>query len=1186
MDKKTFTLKHLIVSIGVIIIMWMAYCEPARSQNVTVSPATGKLITALTYDQESGFAAGGSSMWKHDQLPLTFTVADEGTLTDYGSLKIHADNLHSVNGKLLLVASNSDNPDKCYITFALPKGYRFTGYKMVMTNNVTKNDISEVSHSGNMWYYYETDKTFNTSSPIKQTELGTKDTGTKEYTISRTGNEMDNILYFVFQGNKTNNDPRSAIFFQSIKLTFAADADFTTSVAPTSVSSVGASYVSTPFNTDKIDVGPIKQHKKDGATFYSYDYENVKDIQANNYLYEADCVGADGVMGSSTGVKSITSIQNGGKYYYGLKNHTYYVESPTSVNADGDVTLPVYYRITGAKVNYAVNNVSNTEFYIKYTSGTTTKYLSTDGTFAADFTKAPIWTIDTDGYIYSGTNYLGYSRSSTGAIKKYYTYKLDIKSKKDDAQKFTINSSNQIYFNGMTVNHSLFDDEYADLYLNGSNSKFDKGTDNRAAAAYKAIDGSYTLTVYGTDGGNHVFNQKVTTSGSFPLTGLNNDAVKFAVSGLPDGATAPVTVDLTMQALDPYINQINVVCHDKVNTNVTLSQQFTSDDFSIGGDNFVFYVPDENKDNSFAFTFNNLYSKYGDNTYYDGTGNGKSRYNLVNSEYYNKVNEDLYANAATVANYDYTKKVSVDNAGSKVFTFNNAADLINTSTSTKANYLKEYPFSKSAYTAEGGSFGSVELKNNDEKDYYLFTTDETRYNIAPTTSTQHRYYSMKIKLIVKSFSPTATFETIYDPTLYYNTGSSADATDKMCGLKLGTTELLDGKTGYLTVSQVNKAIAAAISAGTINKADQVLYIDASNLSSLYSTDNSKDELNELKNTLAKNAIVYLPQNETYKKDNFAYKTLSNTFKSCNNIILTDKQPFYAPYDIQLDAANYAKYTREKALSRYDDINLATLVLPFTISVSADGLHENADDKGTVLVDENKCSFTVNTMVNNSLSADLSSSQDYYAKALFTPCTEDMTVANKPYMIDVTDWSDEMNKGQFIAIQYGATIAKTESDISGDVTTGTVDGATYTFNNKGTYCGVTRPKTDNIFYFANNRYLASQNLMPANLYIYPFRAFYEYSTTGNAKAMFKYIEPVFSNDGGTTGITDVDASDNGLNITTGNGFISVTPSADTSVSIYSASGQVFDKATVKAGQCHTVSLTTGMYIVNGVKVTVR
>ena len=225
--------------------MWMAYCEPARSQNVTVSPATGKLITALTYDQESGFAAGGSSMWKHDQLPLTFTVADEGTLTDYGSLKIHADNLHSVNGKLLLVARNSDNPDKCYITFALPKGYRFTGYKMVMTNNVTKNDISEVSHSGNMWYYYETDKTFNTSSPIKQTELGTKDTGTKEYTISRTGNEMDNILYFVFQGNKTNNDPRSAIFFQSIKLTFAADADFTTSVAPTSVSSVGASYVST-----------------------------------------------------------------------------------------------------------------------------------------------------------------------------------------------------------------------------------------------------------------------------------------------------------------------------------------------------------------------------------------------------------------------------------------------------------------------------------------------------------------------------------------------------------------------------------------------------------------------------------------------------------------------------------------------------------------------------------------------------------------------------------------------------------------------------------------------------------------------------------------------------------------------------------------------------------------------------
>ena len=58
------------------------------AQNVTISPTTGNLVAALTGQNETGFAAGWSSMWRHEQLPLTFTVADDGDLTDGGELQI------------------------------------------------------------------------------------------------------------------------------------------------------------------------------------------------------------------------------------------------------------------------------------------------------------------------------------------------------------------------------------------------------------------------------------------------------------------------------------------------------------------------------------------------------------------------------------------------------------------------------------------------------------------------------------------------------------------------------------------------------------------------------------------------------------------------------------------------------------------------------------------------------------------------------------------------------------------------------------------------------------------------------------------------------------------------------------------------------------------------------------------
>lgn len=59
----------------------------AFGQNVTISPSSGSLIAALTYENEVGFQNGWSALWRHQQLPLTLHVSDKPDLTPSGVLK-------------------------------------------------------------------------------------------------------------------------------------------------------------------------------------------------------------------------------------------------------------------------------------------------------------------------------------------------------------------------------------------------------------------------------------------------------------------------------------------------------------------------------------------------------------------------------------------------------------------------------------------------------------------------------------------------------------------------------------------------------------------------------------------------------------------------------------------------------------------------------------------------------------------------------------------------------------------------------------------------------------------------------------------------------------------------------------------------------------------------------------------
>ena len=86
----------------------------------------------------------------------------------------------------------------------------------------------------------------------------------------------------------------------------------------------------------------------------------------------------------------------------------------------------------------------------------------------------------------------------------------------------------------------------------------------------------------------------------------------------------------------------------------------------------------------------------------------------------------------------------------------------------------------------------------------------------------------------------------------------------------------------------------------------------------------------------------------YTADNYAYQTISGSFKAGNNIVLTDKEPFFAPYDIQVDATHYAEYKRLITKDKYGKQTWGTVILPFTLKDLKDGVHTDYYGTATIL----------------------------------------------------------------------------------------------------------------------------------------------------------------------------------------------------------------------------------------------
>lgn len=1244
------------------------------AQNVTVHPGNGSMLPAAKQDGASDtfYDWNGFATWKHEQLSLTLTTGDSdnnsGTDAE-GQLAKPANDIfesaaNSSGAKYLQLGKGVQM--NTYLTFSLPKGYRFTGYTItfhrISQPNGAKGSISETSQA---IAFGETDNSFNYTSNTNTSESnittyrgGIGQGTTTKYTIGRTSQndgDMENLLYFKL--SSTRNANRAFIQFDYIELYFTAEENYTPMVTVPGVTEQSA--VDIPFTTSKMDYGVLSRTDKVGNPVaapngrISYN-GTIHDMNANLTLYENGSVRSvtaaqndfDGTAGYMVDYKS-GSISSEGDYFkldaskHGQKDKPisetgatypgeviYFIESPiwaanSSLGEDAHKN-PIGYRITGASFDLkGVAEAAPATFRIQHvgSDGNTyglnqfeQQYLQYNLTL--DYQT--IWRIDGDGYIYYGT---GDSRVYLVPFYSYYyeNYFFQVTSTKPDA---AIGTFEIIENSGVKQIHLK---QYPDYYIGFVEYPGNDGTESYAvltsgndrafyteitpASEGGAID-QYTFLIYDKTGTKVAKRQVVNGSDihNFSIDGLNNDAVKIGVIG-----TGYINGKVTMQALDPYIDHMDIVCQEQGGNGGKLTQQFNATDFSVRGGAFTFYVPEDFKAPA-KFSFENLYSSYGDNTYYNETSStNHARYSFVWSPYFQWIAEHGKNVYYTDPDHPYTDKIHTAKPGKVPFTFNNAKTV-----TTNGGEFEENPFNPGKYGESNFDdfiFETNEMGTNPAtvKTAYLFTCDETRYNIAPTTATQHTayaYYQMKIDMQKKDYRPNLEWTKVYAKDNTFYSANNAYKTDAMWGLTVTTEPVTDDQgthSGYVTVSKlldvIEKGLPEVPAQGTEpakpavqgldstgenapKSMSQILYIDGSNLMSIVenqtvsgtgeSATTTSHTVDELMTGLAANALVYLPYGSKPSNDNFAYNTIAQytegnnnnpvtpSFRGASNIVLTDKNPFYAKYGIQVDAAKSAKYTRQITKSTYTDETYATVILPFEIAL-VNGQH--ADDYGTLEF------LQMNT--ENATADDY----NYMGKTIFFSKTNAEKVeANTPYALHVVENKGE--DGVFTVNQKGAVIiatpaeakndnslfSATEITAKGNLTDKDGNSSSYTFSHKGSFSGYRIPKkSPKTFYFANGGFYSSVELKDAykTVDLLPFRSVYEVTSDGSAKVGFlRFVE----GENETSGI-DV--------------FKAASAEVDMNAPVYDLQGRM-----VAPSYREAKGLQNGLYVVNGVKIIVK
>lgn len=1070
-----------------------------------------------------------------------------------------------------------------HMSLSLPKGYRFTSYKIVMdyaSNSETQSTFKEMNSSF--------------SSTLASVSVKQNDKGVVIQRTSLNASDMGNILYFK-QEHLENALARVKI--TSFVVTFECTEKFNENLKSgvTTLTS-GVSCLALPFQTQRVDLGPIKQETKNDYTSYKYTYTKVKDLKADFLLYENAGIVDGAAKPETAGDGNIAKLSfDGTNTYIGLKNSTYWLETPTDAIAQGDVHIPVGYRIVGARLVY-VNNVAENikkgdNIYISDGKG---NYMNANLKFTS--TKV-VWNYGTDGKLSakSGNNTLYLRHVESGFFSRKYS--LETTTKSNQASSFNTDGTSLFYGSGTNSHIISFDD-------NG-NAVYDITQQNAIAlnAEVSVSDNSFTVKVYDKTGENvahQVAVNKENPTGDIVLAKLNNDAIKFQIEGLTGDQLAYVCLQVQLEALNPYIDKMDISC-TQPSGEKKLKNQYLADDFTIGTNGKVdFAVPTNFGTTGLRFAFEGLHHKNADETYTNIGSEGKhSRYHFVKSEYYDLINENLQAHRLEAADYDYTKKIEVKVAGTQAFKCNNSDIFKAGTTGDGTYYYVEDRYSNAAYNTQGGTWNEMVVNNGD--DYvkrYLVVCDETRYNIAPTTTPRHAfyaYYSTDLKLTTVDYVPELTYTKVYKDAVVPNTYDANYYVGVKVSLKDTDDKPIATGQGYVYAKQIIDKIDEDINNKKENApvdTKHILYFDASNINSLLfsDTDPTWGTLTDLKAKLGDNALLYMPEGVTANLKNVVTKSLSgDDFVSVNDIELVDQQPFFAPYSIRLNAANEVVYKRKVTLNHNETKQWVSLMLPFTVAVDT--------ETGSYVQTKDNCAFTFYTMNTDNTFSNAQETGEYIyeADAHFSPFKgQFVTQPNKAYVVSI-DQMEETNSDKvlFVVRQSGSTIEATPATltqplIQGETATGKIKGEATTLVNYGSYCGVKVPKTDGIFYFNKDKFISSLLLDERfhDVYVLPFRSYYACQNGANN---VRYLNISLEPNTETSWIdnaTETATTSAGFMFSAETGKLTITATKDLRTNIRNINGQTIDTTSLKAGETRTVALPSGIYMVNGTKVVVR
>ena len=1157
----------------------------AAAQTVSISPKTGNVISAASYGTESHKTNFGG-VWIHDQLPMTLITSDEDAITAAGLMKVHANNVSAVETENKLTFISGKGSTVNHMSLSLPKGYRFTSYKMVINSNKASAVATTLR---------EMDAKFTT----EYTSVSIERTGSKGVTMQRTSmnnSDMGNILYFKQDHVDAGERGNSTIDVVSFVVTFECTDKFNESLhAGVTDLANPVSCIALPFQTHRTDLGEIVETTNGEYTSYKYNYEKVKDLSADFLLYDKDGVVNGTAVAGRAGDGAISSVYyNGQLTFLGLKNNTYWLETPTDAITQNGTRTPVGYRIVGARLLYA-NNAKSIGFqkgdniYITDGNG---KYMNYQLKF--DNTKVE-WTYDMDGKVstkYKNKTY--YLRHYTGSFL-FPTVSLSTTTKADQASVYNTKGLNLFY--------GSVENAYLISYDASGNAVYDKDPKNNAvvvnANPTETSTTGFTIKLYDKTGetaqqakvdANHV-------EGDLVLEKINNDAIKLQIEGLEEGQEAFVCFQVQLEALNPYIDKMDITC-TQPSGGQALKKQYLADDFTIGTDGKVdFGVPFNFGTTGLKFAFDGLHSKSADETYPAGQVGEYSRFHFVKSEYYNLIDENLQDHRSEAADYDCAKKIRVDVAGDKAFRCNNSDLFKAGTTGSETFYYEEYRYTNTAYNTQGGQWNKMVV--NSGADYvkrYIVVCDETRYNIAPTTTPRHAiyaYYSTDLKLTTVDYTPEITYTKVYDDAVIPTGPDKNYYVGATLRLKDQAGSLLPEGTGYAftkqIIDQINDDIAAHKTNAPVD-ALHILYFDASKVNSLLFSSNNAEwgQLENLKSKLGKNALIFLPTGVTDNHDNVATKSLSgDDFIAENNIVLEDQWPFFSPYDIRINAANEVSYKRFVA-NNNDTKQWVSIVLPFTVAVNTEGQYINEDDK---------CDFTFFKMnTTNAFSKPNQSGELIFTDidAHFSPCTGvSTTQPNDAYIvrIDRAEMTEKEAKLMFILRQRGSTIVKTPMSrtIQGTASSGTIDGQNMVLTPQATFSGAEVDKTKGIFYFNKDKFVSSLALNMSNtVKVLPFRSYYDCTGTSTGKRNIRYINISLEPNNTPTDIQEVTskATNAGFVFSSQAGQLTVKATKDLRVNVRNVSGQTIDVKALKAGESHSVKLPSGIYVVNGTKVMVR